>query len=232
GDQSHLARSERLAHVIHEIASDASIVQIRNRSNQAAGDGAKRHTHRATEDANQTPDRGAGQRAPRRRFIAVLYFGGTVGVLRKHRGRIHRDTAIVVQLLKGARRVISCFFVIKHDYQHSIHDCFSPFEVDYYCVGCRYRKKTTGALFGTENGVAVLRSLLSFPNTGGLALICFVRAFTRFWSFGWSDNICGISCFCAFLKSSKSHTRPHGLYPAWAQISDPVRSARASASRE
>src|SRR5262249_31678571 len=214
------------------IASDASIIQIRNGSNHSAIGGAHRRTHWASEEANQTSDRGAGQRTPRCRFIALLDFGGAVGVLRKHCARIPCDAAMCVQLLKGAGPVISCFFVIKYHYEHSIHDCFSPFEVDYNCVRWRYRKKTTGALFGTENGVAELRSRLYFPNTDGLPLMCFVKASTRCWSFGWSDNICGISCFCAFLKSSKSHTSPHGLYPAWAQISDPVRSARASASRE
>src|SRR6516225_5517132 len=65
-----------------------------------------------------------------------------------------------------------------------------------------YRRKTTGALFGTEKAVAESRSRLYFLKTDGLAFICFVRASMRCWSFGWSDNICGTSCLVAFLKGS------------------------------
>src|SRR5215831_12243637 len=131
--------------------------------------------------------------------MLLLHLGGAVGVLCKHRRCIHRDAAISIQLLKSFRALIGRLFIVKYDYQHSIHDCFSPFEFDFnirFTFGfggsgitelsrseCRYRKKTTGALLGAEKAAAELRSLLYFPNVEGLALMCLVRALMRFWSF-------------------------------------------------
>src|SRR6516162_1118629 len=90
----------------------------------------------------------------------------------------------------------------------------------------------SGAPLGTDIGVADFGSGLNFPKTEEFWRKCCSRALTRFWSLGWSDNSCGISLGSALLKSWKSHTNPHGLYPVCAQMSEPVRSARDSASRE
>src|SRR5260221_12536086 len=46
------------------------------------------------------------------------------------------------------------------------------------------RKNTSGAFFGTENGVADFGSELNFPNTDGLFWKCCSNASTRFWSLG------------------------------------------------
>src|SRR5208282_3171305 len=67
-----------------------------------------------------------------------------------------------------------------------------------------YRKKTSGALAGTANGLADFGSALNFLKTEGFLRKCCSKASTRFWSSGWSDKIWGTSFVCASLKSSNS----------------------------
>src|SRR5262249_19788697 len=94
------------------------------------------------------------------------------------------------------------------------------------------RRKLSGAFLGTVKGVAEAGFESKRRNTSGLSRKCRSRAAIRFWSLGGSDSSWGISFVLASLHSWNNHTRPHGLDPAAAQMSEPVRSARDSSSRE